>query len=30
MDDECEQLSEEMELDWLRRPRSLTDGEDGT
>lgn len=30
MDDECEQLSEEMELDWLRRPRSLTDGEDET
>ena len=30
MDDECERLSEEMELDWLRRPRSLTDGEEKT
>jgi hypothetical protein len=24
MDDDCEKLSEEMEFDWLRRPRSLT------
>lgn len=28
MDDECERLSEEMELDWMRRPRNLSPEED--
>ena len=25
--DECEKLSEEIEMDWLRRPRSVTEEE---
>ncbi|XOQ46009.1 MAG: hypothetical protein ACFWUD_03125 [Thermocaproicibacter melissae] len=28
MDDDCEKLSEEMEFDWLRRPRKLTTEEE--
>lgn len=27
--DECEKLSEEIEMDWLRRPRSVTEEESG-
>jgi hypothetical protein len=28
MDDDLEEFSDAMELDWLRRPRSLTQEED--